>query len=229
MKTLIFSATGFPSGVQTLTFLQDNTLAMVKALAKQHENYTVIWGMELNDAKTQLSEGAFAFNGEIIPFIQSLILPTITVNEVVTTANFNTNPNNTTSLENLPAYSSKTAQFGSGGQTTFNYNQLKRLPKTKIFQLQDFELSSSGGFIRDITSEVDIKIIERAFDWDFVWVEESDGVKSIRSFKQHNGSTIESAGFVVDAKLLYTATNVRIQLNISNPPIISPKLIIHYL
>jgi len=215
-----------------MNYLQDNNFLAIKGLAGMHENYTVLWGMEPNALNTQVSEGAFTYNGEIIPFTASPMGAMIAIDEVIENGNFNTNPNNNTSLESLPAYSAKSAKIGNAGSIgTFNYSQLKRLPKIKIYQLPDFDFTQSGGYVKDISASVDINIVKRAFDWDLVWIDDFtvSQTKVIRNMKQHNGSTLGDIGLIIDAKLLYTPTAVQIQLNISSAPIIAPKLILHYL
>jgi len=132
MKKLIFSATGFPADIKTLQTLQDNTLNAVKGFARQHENYTVLYGMELNPAGTVISAGAFVFNGEIIPFLESTVGETITINEVIEYGDYNTNPTSNLSTENLPTYSFKSAQVGTGGVHTFNTIQLKRYVNERV-------------------------------------------------------------------------------------------------
>jgi len=132
MKKILFSGTGFPGGIKTLQTLQDNTLNVVQGLARQHENYTVLYGMEVNGAGTVISAGAFVYNGEIIPFVESPTGTKITINETIEQSNFNTNPNNETSLETLPAYSFKSAQTGTGGIHTFDTVQLKRYINRRV-------------------------------------------------------------------------------------------------
>lgn len=128
MKKLIFSGTGYPVSIKTLEYLQDNTLNAVSAFAKSKVNYEVVWGMNLNLTKTQLSDGAFIFNGEIIPFVGGLIgtNSTLTIDEVIDNESFNTNPNSVTAVESLPAYSVKTARIGTGGLHSFPIASLKR-------------------------------------------------------------------------------------------------------
>lgn len=134
MKKLIFSGTGYPITIKTLQYLQDNALNAVAAIAKSKENYEVIWGMTLNEAGTQITNGAFAFNSEVIPFVGGAISEntTITINEIIDIDGFNTNPSNSTAVETLPAYSSKVAVIGTGGAHTFNVVQLKRYVNSKI-------------------------------------------------------------------------------------------------
>ena len=126
----MLSNTGFPVHVKTLQYLQDNTMNVVGALAKAYDNYTILWGMNVNAG--QVSEGAFIYNGEIIPFLASAVGNNVTINEVVENANYNTNPNNNTSFENLPAYSYKSAQVGTGGIHQFEFSRLRRYVNERV-------------------------------------------------------------------------------------------------
>lgn len=132
MKKIILSNTGFPTHTKTYQYLQDNTLNVVQGLARQHENYTVLYGMEETSGGTIITNGAFVYNGEIIPFIESPKGTKITISETVENYDFNTNPNNPSSLESFPAYSSKSAQTGTGGIHTFDTVQLKRYVNRRI-------------------------------------------------------------------------------------------------
>lgn len=127
MKKLLFPGTGFPGGIKTLQALQDNTMNVVQGFARTHENYTVLYGMEVNSGGTIISAGAFVYNGEIIPFKESPTGTKITIFELIEQASFNTDPNTQTSLELLNAYSTKSAETAaSGGIHTFDFAQLKR-------------------------------------------------------------------------------------------------------
>src|SRR5690606_20802431 len=113
MKKCLFPGTGFPGGIKSLQVLQDNTMNVVQGLARQHENYTVLYGMDVNSGGTVISAGAFVYNGEIIPFLESPTGTKITISEVIEQANFNTDPNVITAVELLNAYSYKSAQTGT--------------------------------------------------------------------------------------------------------------------
>ncbi|MDM1045860.1 hypothetical protein HX004_13965 [Myroides sp. 1354] len=128
MKKLIFSGTGYPITIKTLQYLQDNTLSVVSAIGKSKENYEVIWGMTVNEAGTQITDGAFVYNGEIIPFVGGPMgeNPTITINEIIDNDGFNTNPSSSTAVETLPAYSRKVGTIGTGGIHTASITVLKR-------------------------------------------------------------------------------------------------------
>ncbi len=132
MKKLMFPGTGFPGGIKTLQALQDNTMNVVQGLARQHENYTVLYGMDVNSGGTVISAGAFVYNGEIIPFVESPTGTKITINEVIEQASFNTDPTTQTSLETLNAYSFKSAQTGTGGVHTFDTVNLKRYINRRV-------------------------------------------------------------------------------------------------
>lgn len=157
MKKLLFPGTGFPAGIKTLQSLQDNTMNVVQGFARTHENYTVLYGMVENSGGTQISAGAFVYNGEIIPFKESPTGTKITIFEVIEQASFNTDPNTQTSVETLNAYSTKTAETAaSGGIHTFDTVQLKRYVNRRILAkgvVQDSDIVFQeflGGAIVDV-------------------------------------------------------------------------------
>lgn len=135
MKKLIFSGNGFPGTIKTLEAFQNNFFELQQWLLFDTYNYTVLWGMEeYEDGETiYVSDGAFVFAGEIIPFAGGIKADQIKIEELVENGNFNTNPSSSTSVENMPAYSSKSAQFGIGGIHSFATENLKRY--NKLFDL----------------------------------------------------------------------------------------------
>lgn len=156
MKKIMFPATGFPGGIKTLDYLQQNTMNLLQGVARQHDNYTVLYGMEETSGGTIISAGAFVYNGEIIPFLESPKGTKITISETIENFNFNTDPNNPSSLENFPAYSSKSAQTGTGGIHTFDTDQLKRYLNRRVLAkgvIQDADIFFQeflGGAVVDV-------------------------------------------------------------------------------
>lgn len=178
MKKLLFPGTGFPGGIKTLQALQDNTLNVVQGLARQHENYTVLYGMVVNSGGTIISAGAFVYNGEIIPFVESPTGTTITINEVVEQANFNTDPNTQTSVETLNAYSTKSAQTGAGGVHTFDTVQLKRYLNRRILAkgvVQDSDIVFQE-FLGGAVVDVDIPL--QSADYEIQYTLRTEGTTS---------------------------------------------------
>lgn len=187
MKKILFSGTGFPGGIKTLQTLQDNTLNVVQGLARQHENYTVLYGMEVNGDGTVISAGAFVYNGEIIPFVESATGTTITINETVESANFNTNPSSESSLELLPAYSIKSAQTGTGGIHTFNTSQLKRYVNRRILAKgvvtdENIHFSALAGFPGAI---VNVSIPTQAEPYEISYTLRTEGTVSTIATHEH--------------------------------------------
>lgn len=127
MKKLIISATGFPVTSKTLRYLQENTNEAIKGLLGNYEDHRVIWGMTINPTGTAISEGAFTYQSEAILFPGGDIDvdSTITINESVENAPYNTNPSNKEYTEILPAYVSRVASIGVGGVHTFPVSALK--------------------------------------------------------------------------------------------------------
>lgn len=152
MKNLIFSGNGFPGTIKTLETFQNNIYEVVKVLLARHDNYTVLWGMDIYTDGTEsfINEGAFVLNGGIVPFANSAYGEQITVEQTIENGDFNTNPSNENSVESLPAYSTKIARVGTGGIHTFpttnlkRYNKLMDISYSNIYQLSK---SKSNGLM----------------------------------------------------------------------------------
>lgn len=125
MKTLLFSGTGMPITIKTLQWLQANTMNIVNALAREKEDYTVLWGIEHDPTHNDLSEGAFLWQGQIIPFRAGTFGETITITDVIENEMYNTNPDNISEMASLPMYREKYASVGTGGSHTFDTSLLK--------------------------------------------------------------------------------------------------------
>lgn len=129
MKKILFTSTGFPVTIKTLQYLQENTEQAIKGLLGTFEDHRVIWGMDINPAGTAISDGAFSYQNQVIPFVGGALdseAPTITINELIEDANYNSNPSNVEYLEALPAYVSRAAMIGTAGIHTFLVSELKR-------------------------------------------------------------------------------------------------------
>lgn len=178
MKKLLFPGTGFPGGIKTLQALQENTMNVVQGVARSHENYTVLYGMEVNSGGTVISAGAFVYNGEIIPFIESPTGTKITINEVIEQANFNTDPATQTSVELLNAYSTKSAQTGTGGQHTFDTVQLKRYVNRRI--LAKGVVPDANIFFQEFLggAVVDVNIPLQTSDYEIQYTLRTEGMTS---------------------------------------------------
>src|SRR5690554_5733492 len=178
MKKIMFPATGFPGGIKTLDYLQQNTMNLLQGVARQHENYTVLYGMEETSGGTIISAGAFVYNDEIIPFLESPKGTKITISEIIENFNFNTDPNNPSSLENFPAYSSKTAQTGTGGIHTFDTVQLKRYINRRI--LAKGVVPDSDIFFQEFLggAVVDVDIPLQTADYEIQYTLRTEGTTS---------------------------------------------------
>lgn len=185
MKKITFPATGFPGGIKTLDYLQQNTMNLLQGVARQHENYTVLYGMEETSGGTIISAGAFVYNDEIIPFLESPKGTKITISEIIENFNFNTDPNNPSSLENFPAYSSKTAQTGTGGIHTFDTVQLKRYINRRILAkgvVPDSDIFFQE-FLGGAVVQVDIPL--QTSDYEIQYTLRSEGMSSGVYTHQH--------------------------------------------
>ena len=138
---LIVSATGFPGTNKTLRFLQDAFREPLGALAQLAGNKTIITGVVVdntNPANVVVSNGFISYNGEIIPFVGGSYANTVTIIEAFENVNYNTDANDDTVLDSLPAYRTIYAMCGTGGVDIFNFSELT--PLKTIKELSSFTL-----------------------------------------------------------------------------------------
>ncbi|MEG3973473.1 hypothetical protein QT970_02490 [Microcoleus sp. herbarium8] len=139
---LIVSATGFPGTNKTLRFIQDAFSEPLGALAKLAGDKTIITGVVVaNSVPIRVTSGFISYNGEIIPFVGGEIAATVTIIETFENVNYNTDANDDTVLDSLPAYRTIYARCGTGGIDIFNFSELTRLKTIK--ELSDFRLPSN--------------------------------------------------------------------------------------
>lgn len=138
---LIVSATGFPGTNKTLRFIQDAFREPLGALAQLAGNKTIITGVVVdntNPANVVVSNGFISYNGEIIPFVGGTYANTVTIIEGFENVNYNTDANDDTVLDSLPAYRTIYAMCGTGGIDIFNFSELA--PLKTIKELSNFTL-----------------------------------------------------------------------------------------
>lgn len=138
---LIVSATGFPGTNKTLRFIQDAFREPLGALAQLAGNKTIITGVVVdntNPANVVVSNGFISYNGEIIPFVGGSYANTVTIIEAFENVNYNTDANDDTVLDSLPAYRTIYAMCGTGGIDIFNFSELA--PLKTIKELSSFTL-----------------------------------------------------------------------------------------
>lgn len=133
---LIVSATGFPGTNKTLRFIQDAFREPLGALAKLAGDKTIVTGV-VNTAGV-VSNGFISYNGEIIPFVGGNYAATVTIIEAFENVNYNTDANDDTVLDSLPAYRTIYAMCGTGGIDIFNFSELAPLKTVK--ELSNFSL-----------------------------------------------------------------------------------------
>ena len=112
---LIVSATGFPGTNKTLRFIQDAFREPLGALAQLAGDKTIITGVIVDIPNNTVSNGFITYNGEIIPFQGGAFANTVTIIEAFENVNYNTDANNDTILDSLPAYRTIYAMCGTGG------------------------------------------------------------------------------------------------------------------
>lgn len=129
---LIVSATGFPGTNKTLRFIQDAFREPLGALAQMAGEKTILTGV-VNTAGV-VSDGFIVYQGEIIPFTGGAYANTVTIIEQFENVNYNTDANDDTVLDSLPAYRTIYAKCGTGGIDIFNFSELYRLRTLKDLQ-----------------------------------------------------------------------------------------------
>lgn len=138
---LIVSATGFPGTNKTLRFIQDAFREPLGALAQLAGDKTIITGVIVDIPNNTVSNGFITYNGEIIPFQGGAFANTVTIIEAFENVNYNTDANNDTILDNLPAYRTIYATCGTGGFDIFYFSDLTRLKTVK--ELSSFTLPAN--------------------------------------------------------------------------------------
>ena len=133
---LIVSATGFPGTNKTLRFIQDAFKEPLGALAQLAGDKTIITGVV--STAGIVSNGFITYNGEIIPFQGGNYASTVTIVEAFENVNYNTDANDDTVLDSLPAYRTIYAMCGTGGIDIFNFSELA--PLKTIKELSAFSL-----------------------------------------------------------------------------------------
>ena len=103
---LIVSATGFPGTNKTLRFIQDAFKEPLGALAQLAGEKTIITGVVVDNtdpSNVTVSDGYIVYNGEIIPFVGGVFANTVTIFEQFENVDYNTDANDDTILDKLPA------------------------------------------------------------------------------------------------------------------------------
>ena len=138
---LIVSATGFPGTNKTLRFIQDAFREPLGALAQLAGDKTIITGVIVDNTdplNVIVSNGFITYKGEIIPFQGGNFVNTVTIIEAFENVSYNTDANNDTVLDSLPAYRTIYAKCGTGGNDIFNFSDLTALKTVK--ELSSFTL-----------------------------------------------------------------------------------------
>ena len=135
-RHLRISATGFPGTNETWRFIQSAWREPLNALAQMAGDKTVITGCVVDD--DSMGNGFIVLNGEILPFQAGEIGTHITMIKEVINVDYDVDIDNDDNLDSLPAYETRYLKFGSEGENTFPYSELKRLKPLQ--ELSDFEL-----------------------------------------------------------------------------------------
>lgn len=167
-KRINIAASGFPGTNKTWRFIQEAFAEPLGALAQLAGNFTIVSGVQPSFSASPMgvsySNGFVSINGEILPFIGGDQQAQCTIMETIENATYDVDLNNDSMLDSLPTYVTRYVTFGSGGVSTFNFAQLKRL-KT-IDELSSFSLPN--GIVIDpnynpFTAEMEHKLVNIEF------------------------------------------------------------------
>lgn len=124
-KHITISSKGFPGTNKTWRFMQEAFREPLEALARNAGHKTIVSGLMLSgDVYT---DGFICYNGEILPFTGGAPSESVTIVEEVEQVTYNVDVNNDGQLDILPAYVTRYARFGTGGETVFPFTDLTRL------------------------------------------------------------------------------------------------------
>jgi len=127
MNKLQISGNGFPGTNKTWRFLQAALGDAISGIAGVLGDKVILSGVE--EDHPEYTDGVIIFNGEVIPFMRSNIEEYVTIVETVENADYKIDTNNDNLFDNLPAYITKVAKFGTGGIVTFPFAELVRLTR----------------------------------------------------------------------------------------------------
>lgn len=135
-KRLIVSATGFPGTTETWRFIQKAWSEPLNALALLAGTKVKVSGM--NTTANATTAGFIAYEGAIYPFEGGVNQSTITLIKEVVNSTYDVDLDNDGQQDVLPQYETKYFRFGTGGEVTFPFSDLKRLKTVK--ELSEFTL-----------------------------------------------------------------------------------------
>lgn len=135
-KRLIVSGTGFPGTTETWRFIQHAWSEPLNALAQLAGNKVIVSGMVTTGNTT--TAGFICFEGSIYPFEGGINQNTVTLIKEVVSSTYDVDLDNDGQQDVLPQYETKYFRFGTGGEITFPFSQLKRLKTIK--ELSEFTL-----------------------------------------------------------------------------------------
>lgn len=135
-KKLIISATGYPGTTKSWTFTQEVVKEDMLAIAKSIGDAVIISGVEIDGSI--VSAGEIIYNGEFFVFEGGTYNATVSIIETVENVPYNTDINDDSVLDSLPAYTTRIAKCGTGlpnTATTFAFEDLVRIKTLKELSL----------------------------------------------------------------------------------------------
>lgn len=128
MKKLRVESTGFPVTNKTLRFLNEGTMENMRGLAMICGPKTILEGVEVDG--TTVSDGWIAHEGQLIRFQGGTVYENVVISTQTENVGYNTDPENSSSVSEFPAYESKTAQC-TAATGDFPFSDLVRLDTLK--------------------------------------------------------------------------------------------------
>lgn len=128
MNRLDVVSTGFPETTKTWIYTQEILKEGFKALTDIVGENAILSGI-VSDGST-VTDGVIVYNGEILKFVGSVFNNTISIIETIDNVSYNTDVNDDTVLDVLPAYVTRHATCGTGlpdTASTFAFTDLKNI------------------------------------------------------------------------------------------------------
>lgn len=150
MNRLDIVSTGFPETTKTWIYTQAILREGFKALTDIIGGNAIISGAQITD--TTVSDGLIVYNGEIYKFVGGVWNDTVSIIETVDNVAYNTDVNDDSVLDVLPAYVTRYAICGTGlpnTADTFDWDDLK-LDMQTLIELSDFEIEDASETVKGI-------------------------------------------------------------------------------
>ena len=144
MNKLDIASTGFPETTKTWEFTQDILKEGFLALAKLAGENIIISGVEHDTETDTVTDGFIIYNDEIYKFEGGVYNAVVSVIETTEQVPYNTDINDDSVLDVLPAYTTRVAKCGTGlpdTALTFDFADLKTIKS--LYELSLFDVPAA--------------------------------------------------------------------------------------